>query len=212
MHRPRALAIRGAMGACTATALLLGACGESQSPAIDAARIENPSPGEWLSYGRTYDEQRYTPLARITDQNVAELGLAWSFDLGAPRGAEATPLVADGVLYISEPWSVVQALNAKTGEPIWRFDPQVPREKAYDSCCDVVNRGVALWGDSVFVGALNGRLIALDARNGKVRWTQETFDPATPRLTTSQQPSPDFSRGTCGSYFHSSLPFLASSA
>ena len=167
-----------------AMVLLLGGCGKTEPAAVDAERIGNPAPGDWLSYGRTYDEQRYSPLDRITDQNVAELGLAWSFDLGASRGAEATPLVADGVLYVTEPWSVVQALDAKTGKPIWRYDPQVPREKSFDACCDVVNRGVALWGDSVFVGALDGRLIALDAASGKVRWTTETFDPATPRTIT----------------------------
>ena len=92
--------------------------------------------------------------------------------------------MANGVLYVTEPWSVVQALDARTGKRIWRYDPEVPRDKAHDSCCDVVNRGVALWGDSVFVGALDGRLIALDARNGKLRWRAETFDPATPRTIT----------------------------
>lgn len=174
---------RSRLVVCAATVLLLGACAKSPPP-VDAARIGNPAAGEWLSHGRTYDEQRYSPLERITDKNVAELGLAWSFDLGVPRGAEATPLVAGGVIYITEPWSVVQALDAKTGKPIWRYDPEVPREKAYDACCDVVNRGVALWGGSVFVGALDGRLIALDAKDGKVRWTAETFDPKTPRTIT----------------------------
>ena len=183
MTRPLVLTFRGAMGACTAIALLLGACAKSPPP-VDAARIANPSPTEWLSHGRTYDEQRFSPLERINDKNVGELGLAWSHDLEIPRGAEATPLVANGLLYVTEPWSVVQALDAKTGKPIWRYDPQVPPEKAYDSCCDVVNRGVALWGDSVFVGALDGRLIALDAATGKVRWIQETFDPKTPRTIT----------------------------
>ncbi len=174
---------RSRLAICAATALLLGGCGKSPAP-VDAARIESAAPGEWLSYGRTYDEQRYSPLDRINDNNVAELGLAWSFDVAAPRGAEATPLIANGVLYVTEPWSVVQALDAKTGKPIWRYDPEVPRDKGFDACCDVVNRGVALWGDSVFVGALDGRLIALDASNGKPRWTAETFDPATPRTIT----------------------------
>ena len=164
-----------------AATFLLAACGD---PPVDTKRIENPSPSEWLSYGRTYDEQRFSPLDQITDQNVARLGLAWSWDLPVARGAEATPLMASGVLYISEPWSVVQALDAKTGKPLWRYDPEVPREKAFDACCDVVNRGVALWGDSVFVGALDGRLIALDAANGKPRWSTDTFDPATPRTIT----------------------------
>ncbi|MFZ2507132.1 MAG: PQQ-dependent dehydrogenase, methanol/ethanol family [Steroidobacteraceae bacterium] len=174
---------RSAPWICAAATLLLVGCGKTPPP-VDAARIENPAPGEWLSYGRGYDEQRFSPLERINDKNVAGLGLAWSFDVAAPRGAEATPLVANGVLFVTEPWSVVQALDAKSGKPIWRYDPEVPRDKAFDACCDVVNRGIALWGDSVFVGALDGRLIALDAGNGKPRWIAETFDPATPRTIT----------------------------
>jgi PQQ-dependent dehydrogenase (methanol/ethanol family) len=166
-----------------ATTAFLGACARSP-PSVDAARIGNPSPAEWLTHGRTYDEQRYSPLERINADNVGDLGLAWSFDIAAPRGAEATPLVANGRLYLTEPWSVVQALDAATGRPLWRYDPQVPREKGFDACCDVVNRGVALWGDSVFVGTLDGRLVALDAATGKPRWSQATFDPATPRTIT----------------------------
>jgi PQQ-dependent dehydrogenase (methanol/ethanol family) len=174
---------RTALVCVLATTTLLGACARPPPP-VDAARIQNPSPTEWLTHGRTYDEQRYSPLERINDSNVRDLGLAWSFDLAAPRGAEATPLVANGVLFLTEPWSVVQALDARTGKRLWRYDPEVPREKAFDACCDVVNRGVALWGDSVFVGTLDGRLIALDAATGKPRWSQATFDPATPRTIT----------------------------
>jgi PQQ-dependent dehydrogenase (methanol/ethanol family) len=165
-----------------AAALLL-ACGRQDAP-VDAARIANPAPGDWPSHGRDYAEQRFSPLERIHAGNVGELGLAWSYDIPAPRGAEATPLVANGVLYVTEPWSVVVALDAKTGKLLWRHDPQVPREKAFDACCDVVNRGVALWGDSVFAGTLDGRLIALDTATGALRWSVATLDPATPRTIT----------------------------
>ena len=174
---------RSTLAIFMAAALLLGACENSPKP-VDAARIERGPAREWLSHGRTYEEQRFSPLERITDKSVAFLGLAWFHDLESPRGAEATPLVSNGVIYVTEPWSVVLALDARNGLPIWRYDPQVPREKGYDACCDVVNRGVALWGDSVFVGALDGRLIALDAATGEVRWTTETFDPKTPRTIT----------------------------
>ncbi|MGQ0428451.1 MAG: PQQ-dependent dehydrogenase, methanol/ethanol family [Gammaproteobacteria bacterium] len=166
-----------------ASALQFAGC-QKAAPLIDGARIANPAPGEWPSHGRGYDKQRFSPLDQVTEENVGQLGLAWWHDIQVPRGAEATPLVANGVIYITEPWSIVQALDARTGKPLWRFDPEVPREKAHHACCDVVNRGVALWHDSVFVATLDGRLIALDAKTGELRWTQQTFDPATTRTIT----------------------------
>ena len=117
---------------------------------------------DWLTHGRTYDEQRFSPLAAIDQGNVKDLKLAWYFDLDTKRGQEATPLVVDGTMYVTSAWSKVFALDARTGKEKWRFDPQVAGDKAIDACCDVVNRGVAAWGRSVFVGTLDGRLIALD--------------------------------------------------
>jgi alcohol dehydrogenase (cytochrome c)/quinohemoprotein ethanol dehydrogenase len=124
----------------------------------------------WLSYGRTYDEQRFSPLTAINDGNVGKLGLHWSSDLETARGQEATPIVVDGVLYVSTAWSMVKAFNASTGELLWSYDPQVPREKLVDVCCDAVNRGVAVYKGKVFVGTLAGHVIALDAATGKVVW------------------------------------------
>ncbi|MEH6571509.1 MAG: PQQ-binding-like beta-propeller repeat protein, partial [Halioglobus sp.] len=124
----------------------------------------------WLSYGRTYDEQRFSPLTTINDRNVAKLGLSWSADLNTARGQEATPIVVDGVLYISTAWSMVMAFDAATGAPLWTYDPQVPREKLIDVCCDAVNRGVAVYQGKVFVGTLAGHVVALDASTGKVVW------------------------------------------
>src|SRR5665213_641679 len=155
-------------------ALALAACGKSGG--VDGARIAKPAAGEWLSYGRTYDEQRFSPLDTVTDANAGKLGLAWFADLDTDRGQEATPLEADGVLYVSTAWSMVKAYDAATGKPLWAYDPQVPREWGGKACCDVVNRGVALWDGKVYVGALDGRLIALDAKTGKVVWTTQTFD------------------------------------
>jgi len=129
----------------------------------------------WLSYGRTYDEQRFSPLAAINDKNVGKLGLQWSADLDTSRGQEATPIVVDGVLYISTAWSMVKAFDAVTGKLLWAYDPQVPREKLVEVCCDAVNRGVAVYEGKVFVGTLAGHVIALDAATGKVLWDTQSI-------------------------------------
>ncbi|HVW67342.1 MAG TPA: PQQ-binding-like beta-propeller repeat protein, partial [Steroidobacteraceae bacterium] len=131
----------------------------------------------WLTYGRTYSEQRFSPLAQIDAGNVAKLGLAWYFDLDTNRGQEATPLVVDGVLYTSTAWSKVFALDAATGRLLWKYDPHVPGKTGIKACCDVVNRGVAVYHGKVFVGTLDGRLIALDAASGKLLWSVNTTDP-----------------------------------
>ncbi len=141
---------------------------------VTEAMLRNVPAGEWLSYGRDYAEQRYSPLTLINEYNVDQLGLAWYSDLDTARGQEATPLVHDGVLYVSTAWSMVKAYDAKTGKPLWAYDPKVPRETLVRTCCDAVNRGVALYGDKVFVAALDGRLIALDQKTGKVIWSKVT--------------------------------------
>ena len=128
----------------------------------------------WLAHGRGYAERRYSPLDEIDNGNVAELGLAWSFDVGNRFVMQTTPLAIDGVLYFTAAWSVVHALDAKTGEELWRFDPQVPREESYRYCCGFSNRGVAAYQGSLFLGTLDGRLIAIDAASGDVLWSQKS--------------------------------------
>ena len=164
MKRLRVLAL--------AALIPLAACGKQASPpaaeGVTDALIANPPEGEWLTYGGTYNEQRFSPLTQITDQNVGQLGLAWSHDLETARGQEATPLMHDGVLYVSTAWSLVKAFDARTGALKWEYDPKVPRDTLVRACCDAVNRGVALYGDKVYVAALDGRLIALDQKTGKV--------------------------------------------
>ncbi|CUR47788.1 PQQ-dependent dehydrogenase, methanol/ethanol family [Alloalcanivorax xenomutans] len=142
----------------------------------EASILANRDSGkDWPSHGFDYAGTRFSPLTQITSKNVDKLGLAWSYDLKSTRGIEATPIVVDGTMYVTASWSVVHALDAKTGKQLWSYDPKVPREKAYQACCDVVNRGVAVYKGKVFVGSLDGRLVALDAKSGKKVWEQDTI-------------------------------------
>ncbi|MYD44726.1 MAG: PQQ-dependent dehydrogenase, methanol/ethanol family [Gammaproteobacteria bacterium] len=159
---------------------------QDATASVDTARITNANsePGNWLAHGRTYDEQRYSQLAQITPENVNELSVAWYFETDSKRGLEATPIVVDGIMYTSGSWSTVQAFDAKTGEVLWEYDPMVPKAWGQYACCDVVNRGVAVYKGHVFVGALDGRLIALDAGTGAVDWEVLTIDTSRPYTIT----------------------------
>lgn len=132
--------------------------------------------GQWLSVGRTYDEQRFSPLTQINRDNVARLGLVWFADFETNRGQEATPLAVDGALYVSTAWSKVKAYDARSGRLLWDYDPKVPGEFAGRGCCDVVNRGVAAWNGKIYVASYDGRLIALNAATGEVLWSVLTLD------------------------------------
>ncbi len=159
----------------------------ADSPApVNAARLDNAErdSSNWLSYGRTYSEQRYSPLAKISDSNANQLGLTWYADLDTDRGQESTPLVIDGMLYVSTAWSMVKAYDAKTGKPLWSYDPQVPRELGVNGCCDVVSRGIAAWNGKIYVATFDGRLIAVDAKTGKDVWSVVTVDRTKPYTIT----------------------------
>ncbi len=132
------------------------------------AADENHS--DWLTYGLSYNEDRFSTLDQINKENIDQLELAWALELGVIRGFEATPIVADGIMYITGPWSVVYAIDTRKGSVIWQYDPKVDRTMGEKACCDVVNRGVALYKGDVFFGALDGRLISLDASDGSVNW------------------------------------------
>ena len=183
-----------APGAAASVALLIslgsigiGSAWAAESPApVNAARLDNADRegSNWLSYGRTYSEQRYSPLTRISADNAKQLGLAWYADLDTDRGQEATPLVIDGVLYVSTAWSMVKAYDARTGAPLWSYDPGVPRQLGVNACCDVVNRGVAAWNGKIYVGTLDGRLVAVDAKTGKPVWSVVTVDQSKPYTIT----------------------------
>jgi len=151
---------------------------------IDRIRVADSEPGNWLAHGRTLDEQRYSPLTDINADNAASLGLAWYWDTGTRRGLEATPIVVDGVMFSTGSWSVVWAHDAGTGELLWTYDPQVPREWGKYACCDVVNRGVAAFRGRIYSGTLDGRMIALDAGTGELAWETQTTDPERPYTIT----------------------------
>ncbi|MEO6526360.1 MAG: PQQ-binding-like beta-propeller repeat protein, partial [Gemmatimonadaceae bacterium] len=152
----------------------LAGCTRARELDDAALRDADADSSEWLSYGRTYSEQRHSPLRQVDEASVSRLGLAWTVDMGTLRGLEATPLVRDGVMYTTSAWSVVYAIDARTGKVLWRYDPAVPKEHAKFVCCDVVNRGVALYRDRVYVGTIDGRLIALDRATGAPVWTVQT--------------------------------------
>ena len=156
----------------------------SQSPAVDAAMILAAENTGWRTHGGTYSEQRHSPLSTVNGENVSELGLAWSYDLDSSRGIEATPIVHDGILYATSTYNVVHAMDARTGAPIWSHDPDIDRAQAAKGCCDVVNRGVAIWGDKVYTATMDGRLIAMDAKTGAVKWDIQTVDKSKPYTIT----------------------------
>lgn len=144
---------------------------------VDGRRIiaADQEPGNWMSHGRTYDEQRYSPLDSVNASNVGQLGMAWTTKLDIDSGTEATPLVVDGVMYTTGAFSIVYAINAATGELLWKYDPKVPPENLSQGCCGPVNRGVAVWQGKVYVGSFDGRLIALDAASGQPVWSVDTI-------------------------------------
>ena len=179
----------GRLSTCSAgLAILIAGAAAAQSPSEDdirnitagineAAIVANGATGkDWLSYGLDYRDQRFSPLNAIHTGNVDELGLAWHYDLNSRRGVEATPIVVNGVMYVTSSWSVVHALDARSGEELWTYDPEVPRSYGFKGCCDVVNRGVALWEGKVFVGTYDGHLVALDAATGDEVWKVDTIE------------------------------------
>ncbi|MCR6645412.1 MAG: PQQ-binding-like beta-propeller repeat protein [Terricaulis sp.] len=167
-------------------AAAIAACSGDRAADVNNARMRaaESEAENWLSVGRTWGEQRFSPLTQINAENVSRLGLAWYVDLETDRGVEATPLVIDGVLYNTTPWNVTTAYNAVTGEVLWRHDPEVPRRFGGIACCDIVTRGLAAWNGKIYSATLDGRLIALDARTGRPVWTAQTLEEVWPYTIT----------------------------
>src|SRR5215472_13350080 len=190
--------MRGAAAALALLAALAGCRGPpspapkpppAPSGAIDAARLARSAsePGQWYLTGRDIAGAYYSPLAQIDADNIARLGLAWEYRFGTFRGMEATPLVIDGVLYVTGNWGVTYAFDAASGRRLWRYDPEIDYQWARYVCCDAVNRGVAVWRGRVYVGALDGYLHAIDASTGARIWKVDTLPargPKTPYTLT----------------------------
>ncbi|MCC6710040.1 MAG: methanol/ethanol family PQQ-dependent dehydrogenase [Gammaproteobacteria bacterium] len=136
------------------------------SPVTDA-RLTAPEPGNWLMYRRTYDSWGYSPLKQIDTSNVAQLKPLWSFSTGVEEGHQAPPIVNDGVMFITTPRDQVLALDARSGELIWRYRRELPADLFQ---LHPTNRGVALYGDRVYIATVDAFLVALDARSGAVIW------------------------------------------
>jgi alcohol dehydrogenase (cytochrome c)/quinohemoprotein ethanol dehydrogenase len=195
-----------ALGACSEPAVEADSTVAAAAPAtVATATAAADTTSEWRSYGRDYSEQRYSPLEQITADNIAELGLAWYGDLAERGGSyETTPVVADGRIYVSSPWSKVYAFDAKTGAQLWKYDPRVPGEWAVNLCCGIVNRGVAVWEDKVIWGTLDGRLVAVNAQSGALVWEVQATD-RTKQLSITGAPRIADGRifiGEAGSEFH----------
>ena len=139
---------------------------------------------DWLTYGGSFNEKRFSPLTTINDSNAANLGLAWSYEFDTNRAQESTPLVYNGVLYVTTSWSKVFAFNAASGKLLWKYDPAVTRERANNGCCDVGNRGAAIYDGKIYFGTYDGRLIALNAKTGQPVWAVQTTDVSKPYTIT----------------------------
>ncbi len=147
----------------------------------DAALSDLDGGENWLAYGRTYQEQRHSPLSQIDDGNIGKLGVDWYLELPRARSLPGTPLVIDGVMYFEEFYNVVHAVDATSGESLWEYDPDVigragPRMRVMWD----YSRGLAFWKGKVFSATIDGRLIAIDAKTGKEIWSVMTFDPSLP--------------------------------
>ena len=171
---------------------------ESSSPIIPSSSVgliddkriieAESEPENWIAHGRTYEEQRFSPLTKINKESVSDLGLAWYKDMGTNRALEATPIVVDGIMFFTSTWSRVYAVEAKTGETLWSFDPEVPGEWARKACCDIVNRGVAVYQGKVFFASLDGRLFSLNAESGEKIWEVDTIIDRTRAYTITGAP------------------------
>jgi quinohemoprotein ethanol dehydrogenase len=174
-------------------ALMIGCKDEKPKGWIDQQRLVNRSAEDWLSVGGNHMMQHYSPLNQINSANVKDIGYVWEYDAhtiigNVPRGLEATPIVVDGIMYTSGAWGVVYALDGKTGKELWKYKPQADASYARRACCDVVNRGVAVWEGKVYVGTLDGYLVCLDAENGAVVWSKDTFTDRTKGYTITSPP------------------------
>ena len=154
---------------------LFAAAGLSAQVSFDRIRSSASEPGSWLTYSGNYEAHRFSPLEQITPFNVAALKPVWVYQVKDRGTVETTPIVADGVMYVTEPPAIVTALDLRTGRPLWSYERTLPKDLQTIGF-GRVNRGVAVLGDMVYVGTLDAHLVALDAKSGAVRWDVQVAD------------------------------------
>jgi quinohemoprotein ethanol dehydrogenase len=154
-------------------AAVVGGAASAANEGSERRLRDGGSGADWAAYGATYGEQHYSPLAQIDDDNVERLGLAWFIDL-PPGNSVSQPLAVDGVVYFVTGYGVVRAANGRTGELLWEHDPKTWEVAGHKLRYGWGSRGLAWWNGKVYVGAQDGRLIALDGKTGKPVWTAPT--------------------------------------
>ena len=175
-----------AAGLALAALASVPAAQQAAPPVVDDAALAAETPGnDWLAFGRTYSEQRFSPLTQIDTDTVGRLGVDWYVDLAGDRGLVSTPLVVDGVMYFVRSMNVVRAVDAATGVLRWEYDPDVAGHAdrrlrvGWDH-----SRGIAFWQGKVYVATWDGRLNAIDAGTGRELWSTLTIDPGAPFYIT----------------------------
>jgi quinohemoprotein ethanol dehydrogenase len=159
-------------------ALAALACVAMGSNSASAAQAAAAADAQWTEHGRDGNEQRHSPLKQVNVDTVKNLGVAWTADLIEKGSWQGTPIVVNGTMYVTTPWSYLHAFDAKNGKLLWSYNPQAPREiAATQLCCGNQNRGATYWNGKVIWATLDGRLIAVDAKTGKRVWETATFDP-----------------------------------
>ncbi|MEO6080686.1 MAG: PQQ-binding-like beta-propeller repeat protein [Steroidobacteraceae bacterium] len=154
-----------------------------------AAQAPAAADTQWPGYGRDSNEQRFSPLKQINVNTVKDLGLAWAVDMPEKGSQQSTPIMVDGILYVTTPWSYLNAYDAKTGRFLWKYNPKVPREIGVTSlCCGNQNRGAAYWNGKIVLSTLDGRLVAVDAKKGTKIWETATFDPMKDAMSITGAP------------------------
>jgi len=156
--------------------LVLWLTASTASAQVSTDRLVNAArePQQWLMYSGAYDGSRFSPLDQINRTNVQQLALQWVFQTGVRGSHETTPLVIDGMLYMTTPQNHAYAIDVRTGRPLWHYERNLPKEMSL--CCGPQNRGLAALGDRLFLGTLDAHMVALDAKTGRVRWDVAAAD------------------------------------
>ncbi len=162
--------------ACAVTA---GAAAASGAANVTAARLvkAEKEPGQWMTYGGTYSEQRFSPLKKIDASNIGQVGLQWFADYETNQNQHGSPLYIDGVIYVSTARNVVHAFDAKTGQQLWKYNPMISGVRLRYNV-GLVNRGIAAWNGKIIMGTLDGRLVGIDAKTGREAWSVDTVPPS----------------------------------